>query len=277
MDDYEDRRREMRYDADDYHRIVNADELFYDLLSDAKDVGDLEDVLNNLSGLGVDDDDIGEMLDSNLDYVLDWFDSRIDASSESGAVEFIMTIDDMYPLGDLSVSGKVRSAIMPHKDVFIKGLLINMRRGYQQTRPVTVLKKLADWPELDIILHSLEHDKKIDESERRVNQQSAVDTWYHRLINDLEHDYHDTIAWSLIMMGRADARLSQPSNKTFLDRHKGQLLKRMLIAVANRDDQLSYSDRELREMMLGVRKLGLDWPEFDVIEKSLGIGASNAN
>lgn len=105
--------------------------------------------------------------------------------------------------------------------------------------------------------------------EPRVNQQSAVDTWYRRLYTDLEAGYHDTLAWSLVMMGRADAQLSRPAYRTFFNRYKDELLKAILTMIANKDDELRYSEREQKEMIAGVRKLGLDWPELDIIERSI--------
>ena len=105
--------------------------------------------------------------------------------------------------------------------------------------------------------------------ELRVNQQSAVDTWYRRLYTDLEAGYHDTLAWSLVMMGRADAQLSRPAYRTFFNRYKDELLKAILTMIANKDDELRYSEREQKEMIVGVRKLGLDWPELDIIERSI--------
>lgn len=105
--------------------------------------------------------------------------------------------------------------------------------------------------------------------EPRMNQQSAVDVWYRRLYNDLEVGYHDTLAWSLVMMGRADAQLSRPAYKTFFNRYKDELMKAILTMIANKDDELRYSEREQKEMIAGVRKLGLDWLELDVIERSL--------
>lgn len=268
-DDYYDRRREMQYDAYDDRMIVTADELFHDLLIDANmSVDDLEAVINKLHEMGVSDNEIGRVLDENLDHVLSWFEDCIDESSASAAVYFIKTMDEMYALRNKDVANKVKAAITPHKHKFIEGFLIEIKRGTQDTDLIRTIRGIVEWPELDIMLRSLIVGR-LAESNLRINQQNAVDTWYRRLYNDLEQEYHDMLAWCLIMMGGADAQLSQPPYKTFFNRHKDTLLKSILTVVANMDDQITYSDREVRDMMLGVRKLGLDWPEIDVIERSL--------
>lgn len=102
-----------------------------------------------------------------------------------------------------------------------------------------------------------------------VNQQSAVNTWYLRLVNNLETKYHFELAWNLIMMGRATASINVDINKPFLQQHKTEILRAMLISIANKDPDLNYSDRELQELVIGARKLGMDWPELDVIEDSV--------
>lgn len=106
-------------------------------------------------------------------------------------------------------------------------------------------------------------------SEPRVNQQSAVDTWYLRFLKNLEVGYHRELAWNLIMMGRATASISLDAFKPFPDRYKTEVLKAMLTAIANRDTDLSYSDRELNELLIGARKLGVNWPELDIMERSV--------
>lgn len=111
-------------------------------------------------------------------------------------------------------------------------------------------------------------------TELRVNQQSAVDTWYMRFLKNLETEYHDELAWNLIMMGRATASISMDVYKPFLERHKTEIIKSMLTAIANKDPDITYSDRELGELLIGAKKLGVDWSELDIIEKSLGTNKS---
>lgn len=111
-------------------------------------------------------------------------------------------------------------------------------------------------------------------SERRVNQQSMVDSWYHRLVTNLKDQYHEELPWDLIMMGRAAAQISMDIDRAFVEKHKDTIIKSMLMVLANKTSDITYSDREHAEMIAGVRKIGMPWQELDIIEKSFAANRS---
>lgn len=109
-------------------------------------------------------------------------------------------------------------------------------------------------------------------SDRRVNQQTMVDSWYSRLVMNLKDQYHEELPWDLIMMGRAAAQISIDIDRAFVEKHKDDIIKSMLKVLANRTTDITYNDREQAEMIAGVRKIGMPWQELDIIEKSFGAG-----
>lgn len=173
-----------------------------------------------------------------------------------------------------------------------KSLAKQLEDSFKENSLVTILKDMADengrrapryiralrragatWTELDSIEKSLRAGKQIRESERRVNQQSAVDNWYATMMRYIEDGHYELTAWCLIMIGRFDANLSKPPYRPFLDRHREDIVVSMLKAMAGGDaDPANYSNKEQKEMLAGARKLGLTWPEIDSMEKSIYAG-----
>lgn len=194
--------------------------------------------------------------------------------------EHDMVAFHLADLGYLDVEptlpASARELINLKQHVVIKSILddiANLPGSTRMLKAVLALNNMGfNWPQLDTIHQSLAADepRKIDED--RVNPQAAVDVWFKRFMRQIgndEQDYEDAV-WSLIMMGRFDAPISADIDVIRIDRHKDHILRAMLKAMANKMDMgLHVEDFEQREMLAGARKLGLDWPQLDVMERSL--------
>lgn len=178
---------------------------------------------------------------------------------------------------ELSLPSSTRALIAKNRHTIIRSILNDIAEHPGSTRmlkAVLALNNLGfNWPELSTIHDSLSATGKRGKvAENRVNPQAAVDTWFKRFMRQIssdEQDYEEAM-WSLIMMGRFDAPISADIDTIRIDRNKEFILRAMLKALANKMDMgLHVADFEQREMLAGARKLGLDWPELDTMERSL--------
>lgn len=141
---------------------------------------------------------------------------------------------------------------------------------YQALR---VLK--VTWPELDIIGKSIGADAKLRET-TPVDEMAATreGVWLDDLLHWLKEETVDLnlIAWSLVMIGREGRDQNLAELKPFLERNKTPIIKSMLKAIAKalaRDSGIRWNNREIQELVRGAQLLGLEWPEIDLMAKSI--------
>jgi hypothetical protein len=139
-----------------------------------------------------------------------------------------------------------------------------------------------NWPELDILEQSavaqpadisLWDDDEVDESAVMSNTQSEINAHYEDLIADLDDDIYDDVGYFLQWIGRkGKPTTAAPSG--FFNKHKLKMLKRIM-AFIRYADEYDLSTQDLQHLLKGARNIGLEWPELDVLETSIGTDTIN--
>ncbi len=204
---------------------------------------------------------------------------------------------ELYKLGIYYMSSYINpidisAALNKHK----KGLLSKILQTIAETGElrhieawVTALKKSgANWPELDTIEKSIKHDKTrngpIDEAEfplekyyqenhyRTVGEAVAYDIYYIKWFLK-NKNYDDPKPWenlkflSNIYVLGANAKL--PNEAELFNMHKNKMLEYMLQYIKDCGINRRYSFYNVKHWILALRKMGVAWPELDIIEKSV--------
>lgn len=100
--------------------------------------------------------------------------------------------------------------------------------------------------------------------------ESKSNTWYYRFLNDLEHEYYDEIAWILMRIGaNNDEGIGVSVYKPLINRYKREIIKEILKVIANKELYINWTAQEQDYMINGIKKLNMDWPEIDIIQRSL--------
>lgn len=122
----------------------------------------------------------------------------------------------------------------------------------------------VNWPELDVIKKSLNsmYKNELDEAIwpfkhllSRINKQQVVEY--------IELWKHDPILTVYRIYNRDDAVTDHPMLEQFVNENKIVLVKELLKLV--RDDP----DDELNGLLHTINVIGIDWPELDIIKKSI--------
>jgi hypothetical protein len=245
----------------------------------------LYDAIADLEERRMPDHMIEEVLRPQADSIIRWLDRNI----KSGMHQW-KNVDQIWKLLEMGARWPALVRLLnDHKEIMMYHLLNDVKAGTSASIDLEDvlghLDQLAeigvDWKELEIIKRSvnkeLDRIHGIDES-LRVNQQAAVNTWYERFIENIKNNYHAELSWNLIMMGRLTAAVSVPMQTPVVNKHKHAIVKAMLEAISNLNpdaaNSFNYSDREQKEMLVGARKLGVAWPELDIMERSVNANAA---
>jgi hypothetical protein len=245
----------------------------------------LYDAIADLEERRMPDHMIEEVLRPQADSIIRWLDRNI----KSGMYQW-KNVDQIWKLLEMGARWPALVRLLnDHKEIMMYHLLNDVKAGTSASIDLEDvlghLDQLAeigvDWKELEIIKRSvnkeLDRIHGIDES-LRVNQQAAVNTWYERFIENIKNNYHAELSWNLIMMGRLTAAVSVPMQTPVVNKHKHAIVKAMLEAISNLNpdaaNSFNYSDREQKEMLVGARKLGVAWPELDIMERSVNANAA---
>lgn len=162
-DDWEDRRREMRYDAD----VRDDAAAFADKLTNLRNFKQFFEFVDDMANSDLSDKEIDGLFDNNLSYLVDWFaDSELD--EEPGYVmAFVELLDDHGIEKNHQWVSEVVAALEGDKERILRFLLSMMRYSNLYSsrsaieRYVKLLHKLGlTWTELDIIGKSLAADAK---------------------------------------------------------------------------------------------------------------------
>lgn len=162
-DDWEDRRREMRYDAD----VRDDAAAFADKLTNLRNFKQFFEFVDDMANSDLSDKEIDGLFDNNLSYLVDWFaDSELD--EEPGYVmAFVELLDDHGIEKNHQWVSEVVAALEGDKERILRFLLSMMRYSNLYSsrsaieRYVKLLHKLGlTWAELDIIGKSLAADAK---------------------------------------------------------------------------------------------------------------------
>jgi len=242
----------------------------------------LYDAIADLEERRMPDHMIEEVLRPQADSIIRWLDRNI----KSGMYQW-KNVDQIWKLLEMGARWPALVRLLnDHKEIMMYHLLNDVKAGTSASIDLEDvlghLDQLAEigvgWKELEIIKRSvnkeLDRIHGIDES-LRVNQQAAVNTWYERFIENIKNNYHAELSWNLIMMGRLTATVSVPMQTPVVNKHKHAIVKAMLEAISNLnpDANYNYNDREQKEMLVGARKLGVAWPELDIMERSVNANA----
>ncbi len=164
----------------------------------------------------------------------------------------------------------VEEILEKYKTNIIKDTLHYLRHGVVDVEiPVYIrtLKDLgADWPELNIILRSLEKDRnthELDETTDMTNHGVSM------IIDGLEEGNFDLIPYALAIIGAQGHRPTYGFVPEF-NKNKTEIIRAMLYAIKNPDDYDLWFDHAPSYMIKGARMLGLNWDELDKIERSVG-------
>lgn len=119
----------------------------------------------------------------------------------------------------------------------------------------------VNWPEIATIKKSVFN--QLDES---VNM---TDHGVTMILNSLEDQLFDDIPYALAIIGDADRRANYGLVPAF-DENKTEIMRVILKAIRDPDEYNLWFPEAFEKMIRGARLLGVDWPEFKAIERSIG-------
>ena len=155
-----------------------------------------------------------------------------------------------------------------NKHEIVRDLLLRMREGWTASAMIAA-KDLQRWglrwPELVTIIHTAETDVDSSVDESRDDYTPGTESLLRYLRQDLDRGDYDAamemigeLAWST----HASMDLS-----ALLNPHKTGLMRAMLTTMSNNDSEgVLYI---MPQYLGGFAKLGVHWPEFETIERSV--------
>jgi Nucleotidyltransferase domain len=162
----------------------------------------------------------------------------------------------------------VDAILARQKHAIIKDTLEHMMHGmYDATANLLAqLSKLgADWPELDVISKSIQANSRNNMVRESRNDPSTCQQLMDYLRQDLVRGDYDNI-WEIIgELSWMDAATDE--FKPMFDKHKPGVLRSLLTMI--RDNTTSDVAYMMPQLLMGLKKLSVTWPELDVIERSL--------
>ena len=103
-------------------------------------------------------------------------------------------------------------------------------------------------------------------------EQDQVNRTYSNLIKDLENEQYDDIVIWLYDIGRRYPEITAPiydHQRRIMRQNKSEIIRSMLQAIKDPIAVDHWDENELSDMIDGARKIGLDWPELDIMERSI--------
>lgn len=164
-DDHDDRRREMRYDADD--DVRNDDATFSDKLMSLRNFKEFFKFMDDLMNSDLPDKEIDSHFNDNLAYMVGWF-ADSSADEEPGYVmAFLEVLNDFGIEKNSQWVSDVVATLDAEKERILRFILSllkysNLYSSRSATeRYVNLLHKLGiKWPEIGIIIKSMAADTK---------------------------------------------------------------------------------------------------------------------
>ena len=213
-------------------------------------------------------------------HMSDGFDARrSNLHANIFPLNMLSRFDQMISDRELTTS-EVKAALDSIKEKVIPYLLIETKKGQVDQREV--LRNInelrgfgIDWPELAVIERSLKADLgEINEDDTISQEQRQINFAYHQFLKCLEHEESDDIAYWLASIGKNDLPTPMSKGNVYwtLRQHKPAIMTSVLSAIKNADAQ-EFDDDDLKSMIYALRKMHVDWPELNTIQRSLEIDA----
>ena len=158
-----------------------------------------------------------------------------------------------------------------NKSIVLKSMLsaIKSDDAEEMARWPQVFRDLGlNWPELDIIQRSLDASQQVTEDDSNSNYN------YDRFIAAIDDDSEgseENVAYWLYQVGYEDHTI--PYKKNFWSyTERDKVIRSLLLAIKN-STAWEFDDDNISKMVYALKdKLGLDWPELAIIERSLYTG-----
>ena len=155
-----------------------------------------------------------------------------------------------------------------NKHEIVRDLLLRMREGWTASAMIAAkdLQRWGQrWPELVTIIHTAETDVDSSVDESRDDYTPGTESLLRYLRQDLDRGDYDA---AMEMIGE----LAWPTHASMdlsalLNPHKTGLMRAMLTTMSNNDSEgVLYI---MPQYLGGFAKLGVHWPEFETIERSV--------
>jgi hypothetical protein len=130
----------------------------------------------------------------------------------------------------------------------------------------------AKWPELDVIERSIKHGidetssaDPIEDNDAQIHRYS-----FSRFMQELEVEDSKDLAYYLTRIGRTDlpTPITKDNVTMRLDPYKEKIMHAVLSAIKHADQE-EFDDDDIDNMLHALRKMHVEWPELDVIKRSL--------
>lgn len=163
-EDDSDRRREMRYDDDSAYDAYEAKQAaieayFSDGLRNlSSDLSDLGDLAYTMKEMGASDRDISDLIKDDLLIIIEWFEENVASNDADSIMDFIDLLDDTDCLDNDEIRQRIGAGIENNKDAIVAQILKGIKGGNKGINGTRMLSKVVDWPELGVILRSMEAD-----------------------------------------------------------------------------------------------------------------------
>lgn len=238
---------------------------------------------------------IAEHLDQIIDYLSKHWTTGEPHRVGYDALYLVNTVFAIVNLGNL-YNQKLINLLEPAKIDIIRALLIEIQDQYY-IRALTYVQKLEamhlKWPEIYVMSKSLNAPgtiKSLNESpppqdefgkpptklDPRVPRLlNALDSWLYNTSQDesLELEcFEEGVPWILYKLGLLAEEDLVPKRDYLVKSYKDLLMKMVLMAVRNSnqfDESSVGRHRGLALMMTGLRALGANWPELNIVQRSL--------
>lgn len=161
-DDWYDRRLELQQDADNdaYDQKQAAIEAYFSdgLRNISSDLSNLGDLAHTIREMGASDPIVNDLIKADLPIIIEWFEENIASNDADSIMDFMDLLDDADCLDNDEIRQRIGAGLENNKDAIITQILKSIKRGNRGTNGTKMLSKVVDWPELGVILRSMEAD-----------------------------------------------------------------------------------------------------------------------
>lgn len=234
---------------------------------------------------------------ADIDHFLDKIAGRLQESEQSNQ-EFANRVDQGLKGHDTDIDGELSeiayrvfreglkltpelgAVLDANRSAIVRLLLTKMKKlstddlDYYLSPLLTAFRRLGvDWPELATMHASLERDRtdEADDFNQKTEKTRQMQFYIDNILKTLNQDELDAIDYDEVMYWLRCIRYNPMQPKRFgtkiFDDNKHGLVRALLSTLKNQDEY--PGDDYILDTVDGARKLGIDWPELALIERSL--------
>lgn len=257
-------------DAEDARYANFAANFAHGMEEFSTDLSDLGDLIYGFEGHGVRERDIDNLIKDNLPALIAWFEENVDSNSPDSIADFLHCLDQAGAIDDVRMI--IDNHLEHRKDEIVTWILTSIRQMKPETGASRIFSHIFRWPELDIINRSIDADysRSIRESEdenaklKEEGRQLIIDLLRKQATGSkrgIHYAMYHIDDWGLHLK-------DWPELRKMIDEQKHQIIYDMLKSFKDATE-IDLAEESARFAIARMKKIGVDWPELDMIDRSV--------